>query len=48
VIFLMVGAPMIAAVLHGIFGRKHGSLLTGLASGAGAYWFRWPSSCRPS
>ena len=37
--FLLVGAPMLAAVLHGIFGRKHGSLLTGLASGAGAYWF---------
>lgn len=37
--FLLVGAPLIAAVMHGMFGRKHGSLLTGLASGAGAYWF---------
>ncbi len=37
--FLLVGAPMLAAVMHAVFGRKHGSLLTGLASGAGAYWF---------
>ena len=37
-IFLFVGAPIIGAVLSGIFGRKLGSLATGGAIGGIAWW----------
>ncbi|MCW7539540.1 TPM domain-containing protein [Aquabacterium sp. A7-Y] len=38
-IFLFAGAPIIGAVLSGIFGRKLGSLGTGLAVGGLSWWF---------
>ena len=37
-IFLFVGAPIAGALLTGIFGRKFGSVLTGGAIGAVAWW----------
>ena len=37
-VFLFVGAPIAGALLTGLFGRKFGSVLTGGAIGAVAWW----------